>query len=153
MGTRALPSVRASDIASEFPSSRLRPFPRAIHDIQRQSRLEGTCEWIWANPGFMQLSTRSSQQASDRILCDYGPPGCRKSVLASSIEEGFRKKQFTTLFYSFSGMDADRQSINGLIRNFLWQLLQDSSDEGRLDIMLNLIRNGSAWNWRAMGYL
>ena len=80
---------------------------RAIHDIQRQSRLEGMCDWIWANPGFIQWSTRPSPQASDRILCVYGPPGCGKSVLASSIEEGFRKKQFTTLFYSFSGIDAD----------------------------------------------
>ena len=47
-----------------------------------------------------------------------------------------------TLFYSFSGMDADRRSTKRLICTFLWQLLQDSSDERRLDIVLNLMQHG-----------
>lgn len=113
---------------------------KAIHD--RQHRLEGTCEWIFENPNFLRWSTRSPSRASDQVLCIYGPPGCGKSVLATSIVERFRGKKFTTLFYSFSGMDADRQSTQGLIRTFLWQLLQDSPDNKRLDIVLNLMQNG-----------
>ena len=115
---------------------------KAIHERQIESRLAGTCRWIWTNPDFMEWSKQPSPQASDRVLCIYGPPGCGKSVLASSIVEGFQMKKFTTLFYSFSGMDADRQSTNRLICTFLWQLIQDSSDERRLDIVLNLMRNG-----------
>ena len=113
---------------------------KAIHDSQQ--RLEGTCEWIWTNPNFLQWSTCSSSQASNRVLCIYGPPGCGKSVLASSLAEGFQRKQCTTLFYSFSGMEVDRRSTKGLVCTLLWQLLQDSSDERRLGIVLNLIQNG-----------
>ena len=115
---------------------------RAIHDSHRQSRLEGTCGWIWANPDYIKWSTKSLPRAPDRVLCIHGPPGCGKSVLASALAEGFQVKEFTTLFYSFSGMDTDRQSTNGLICTFLWQLLQDSSDERMLDIVLNLMRDG-----------
>ena len=39
-------------------------------------------------------------------------------------------------------MDTDRQSIDGLVRTFLWQLIQDSSDENRLDIVLNPMQSG-----------
>ena len=63
-------------------------------------------------------------------------------MLASSIAEEFQTEQSTTLFYSFSGMDTDRQSIDGLLRTFLWQLLQDDSDDRRLEIVLNLMRGG-----------
>ena len=39
-------------------------------------------------------------------------------------------------------MDADRRSTKGLICTFLWQLLQDGSDERMLDIVLNLMQHG-----------
>ena len=117
---------------------------RAIHQYQRHSRLEGTCRWIWTNPKFVKWHEQSSSQASesDRLLCIYGPHGCGKSALASFIAEELERKPLPVLFYSFSGMDTDRQNIDGLIRTFLWQLLQDSSDNTRLDVVQNLMLKG-----------
>jgi len=87
-----------------------------------------------------QFSSQASE--SDRLLCIYGPHGCGKSALASFIAEELERKPVPVLFYSFSGMDTDRQNIDGLIRTFLWQLLQDSSENTRLEVVQNLMLKG-----------
>jgi tetratricopeptide (TPR) repeat protein len=112
---------------------------RAIHQSQVQARLPGTCNWIWQNSTFKQWMQPSLSAASDRLLCISGTHGCGKSVLASSILEGLKQR---TLFFSFSGTDTGRQGFDSLVRSFIWQLLQDNSNDEIHEMMRGLMLRG-----------
>lgn len=89
----------------------------------------------------MEWNEPSSISASDRLLCISGTHGCGKTV-ASSIIEDLKSKQLRTLFFYFSGKDASLQNFNGLIRTFLWQLLEDTTDQRSLEIVNTLVPKG-----------
>jgi tetratricopeptide (TPR) repeat protein len=115
------------------------PNVRAIHQSQVLVRLPGTCNWIWQNSTFKQWMQLSPSSASNRLLGISGTHGCGKSVLASSIVEGLEQQ---TLFFSFSGTDTGRQSFDSLVRSFIWQLLQDNSNDEIFEMMRGLMLRG-----------
>jgi tetratricopeptide (TPR) repeat protein len=89
----------------------------------------------------MTWNEPSSLSGSDRLLCIYGTHGCGKSVLASSIVKGLKSKQ-QTLFFSFSGTDGKRQTVDSLVRTILWQLLEETTDQQCSEIMNDLMLRG-----------
>ena len=107
-----------------------------------QTKLQGTCDWIWSEPTFTTWNKPSSLSDSDRLLCIYGTHGCGKSVLASSIVKGLKSKQQQTLFFSFSGTDGKRQTVDSLVRTILWQLLEETTDQQCSKIMNDLMLRG-----------
>lgn len=46
------------------------------------------------------------------------------------------------MFFSFSGTDGDRQTLDSLARALLWQLLEETSDDKVFEIMDNLMHRG-----------
>ncbi|KAI1390156.1 uncharacterized protein F4822DRAFT_225814 [Hypoxylon trugodes] len=116
---------------------------RKVHDDRIRERLPGTCDWIWPHPSLMKWSstTRDSPTA-DRLLCLYGTHGCGKSVLASSIVDSLERNGNRVLFFSFSGTDSSRQSLDSLARSLLWQLLQNPVSYEGLNIMRDLMSHG-----------
>ncbi|KAI9856968.1 MAG: hypothetical protein M1813_008684 [Trichoglossum hirsutum] len=114
---------------------------RDTHQHQLRTRLQGTCDWIWVNPTFVEWNEQLSISASDRLLCIYGTHGCGKTVLASSIVDRLESKRQQTLFFPFS-ITANRQGLDALVRTFLWQLLQESSDQEGLEIVQDLMQGG-----------
>jgi len=90
----------------------------------------------------MTWNEPSSLSGSDRLLCIYGTHGCGKSVLASSIVKGLKSKQQQTLFFSFSGTDGKRQTVDSLVRTILWQLLEETTDQQCSEIMNDLMLRG-----------
>ncbi|XTI89109.1 hypothetical protein V2W45_1343896 [Cenococcum geophilum] len=169
-GWKAIASVRKEkDVASEVRSSRFCEYSGKIAKIRRetasmhqqnmkilyaswlkplgdcfpyQTKLQGTCDWIWSEPTFMIWNEPSSLSGSDRLLCIYGTHGCGKSVLASSIVKGLKSKQQQTLFFSFSGTDGKRQTVDSLVRTILWQLLEETTDQQCSEIMNDLMLRG-----------
>jgi hypothetical protein len=115
---------------------------KAVHHFQVQAKLQGTCEWIWANNTFQEWNEASPQAASDRILAIHGIHGCGKTVLASSVISGFDIQGQRRLFFSFSGTDAARRSTDSLVRSFIWQLLRDDPEDNGLDVIKDLILKG-----------
>jgi len=107
-----------------------------------QTKLQGTCDWIWSEPTFMTWNVPLSLSGSDRLLCIYGTHGCGKSVLASSIVKGLKGKQQQTLFFSFSGTDGKRQTVDSFVRTILWQLLEETTDQQCSEIMNDLMLRG-----------
>ncbi|KAH0563134.1 hypothetical protein GP486_002303 [Trichoglossum hirsutum] len=100
-----------------------------------QTKLPGTCDWIWTDPTFMKWNQPSS---SDRLLCIYGTHGCGKSVLASSIVERLKSHQSQTLFFYFSGTDDSQRKLDSLVRTLLWQL-QEFKDALGVEIVHKLM--------------
>ncbi|KAF3926577.1 hypothetical protein AA313_de0204568 [Arthrobotrys entomopaga] len=100
--------------------------------------LPGTCEWIWTDAVFVKWLEPSRHKKSERFLCLQGVNGCGKSVLATSVVKELKKKDCKVLFFSFSGTDSDRQTLDSLARNFLWQLLQEASDDRIFKIIQRL---------------
>lgn len=113
---------------------------RNIHQTLLKDRLSGTCEWIWSQTAVADWKAAQHQSPpDDRILSAYGIPGCGKSVLASSMVQSMRDQGQTVLFFSFSSMDSSRSTHDDLARSFLWQLLEDSTTDERLDVMRRLM--------------
>ncbi|KAF7503591.1 hypothetical protein GJ744_003574 [Endocarpon pusillum] len=115
---------------------------REVYQHLLSSKLYGTCNWIWAHPTFVKWNNLSNSTASDQLLCIHGTNGCGKSVLASSIVEALNSQQQHVFFFSFSGTDASRQTLDALVRALLWQLLQEIGDEQSFSIMQSLISRG-----------
>jgi predicted AAA+ superfamily ATPase len=84
----------------------------------------------------------SSISASERLLCISGTHGCGKTILASSIIEDLKSKQLQTLFFYFSGKDASLQNLDGIVRTFLWQLLEDTTDQRIPELVSMLVLKG-----------
>ena len=108
------------------------------HNIQQ--KLSGTCQWIWSHAKITEwTSTTSSDPPDSRLLQLSGVPGCGKSILASSMVQSLRDKQQQVLYFSFSALDATRQTHNCLVRSFLWQMLQDSNCAKSFEVMRKLM--------------
>ncbi|KUJ10932.1 uncharacterized protein LY89DRAFT_787259 [Mollisia scopiformis] len=85
----------------------------------------------------------TSPPDSDRLLCIYGVHGSGKSVLASSIVSGLKDRQQKTLFFSFSGLESTRKSVEHLLRTILWQLIQIAPPEVGHKTMQDLMAAGA----------
>jgi hypothetical protein len=115
---------------------------KAIQRAQTQTKLRGTCDWILSNPVFAAWDNTTGSDSSDRLLCIHGTHGCGKTILASSIIERLNSKHNETIFFSFSGTDSGRQSFESLLRSFLWQLFQATTNEKNLDCVRTLMLRG-----------
>src|SRR5688572_19363466 len=105
------------------------PNMREVHQDKSQMKLSGTCEWIWSHDALKHWADIQNVATKDRLLCISGKSGCGKSILAASIVENLRQQGRHTMFFSFSGTDASRQSLDSLVRSCVWQLLQDMLNE------------------------
>ncbi|TVY85568.1 Kinesin light chain [Lachnellula suecica] len=105
-------------------------------------KLEGTCGWIWNEEPFSAWIDRENTGQQNRLLCIHGVHGTGKSVLASSIVDSLKDKQFQTLFFSFCGADGSRKSVEHLLRTILWQQLQRVDAEVRQKTMQELMEHG-----------
>ncbi|KAJ5358210.1 hypothetical protein N7541_005368 [Penicillium brevicompactum] len=115
---------REQDLQMQFEAWLKPPNVRETQQDHARRRLPGTCDWIWSNPTFLRWNDSSPSSAPDRVFCIYGPPGSGKSILASAIVDRLWNEKVSTLFYTFSGMNASHQKSNGLIRSLLWQLVK-----------------------------
>jgi replication-associated recombination protein RarA len=85
-----------------------------------------------------------------KAMIIHGPAGVGKSIIASFIYETFVQKtkqqpgnQNIMLYFSFSKIDASRQSINSLARTLLSQLLEQNRDGLLFPLFDKLMENGS----------
>jgi hypothetical protein len=120
------------------------PNIREVHNAQTRKKLHGSCEWIWTHPTFLQWDNPSATSASDRFLYLFGTHGCGKSILASSIVEKLKNQDRLVLFFSFSGTDASRQTLDSMARALLWQLsreitLKETTAKQCFEIMRTLL--------------
>lgn len=88
----------------------------------------------WTNP--------SPLSVSGRLLCISGTHGCGKTILASSIIEDLQSKQLQIIFYYFSGKNARLKTLDGIVRAFLWQLLDGTTDQRSLGLLNSLVLKG-----------
>ena len=79
---------------------------------------------------------------SGRFLCISGTHGCGKTILASSIIEHLKSIQLQTIFFYLSGKNASLKNLDGIVRTFLWQLLEEATDERSLELISNLVLKG-----------
>jgi ABC-type dipeptide/oligopeptide/nickel transport system ATPase component len=104
--------------------------------------LPGTCDWIRKNPAFIKWIEPSSTSISDRFLCISGTHGCGKTILASSIIEHLKSTKLRTIFFYLSGKNATLKNLDGIVLSFLWQLLEEATDERSLELISNLMLRG-----------
>jgi ABC-type dipeptide/oligopeptide/nickel transport system ATPase component len=104
--------------------------------------LPGTCDWIGTNTAFLKWNESSSTSISGRLLCISGTHGCGKTILASSIIEHLKSIQRQTIFFYFSGKNAGLKSLDGIVRTFLWQLLEEATDERTIELINNFMLRG-----------
>lgn len=118
------------------------PNVRQIQQDRVRERLPRTCDWIWSNTMFTKWNSLSPLSPLEGLICIYGPPGCGKSILASSIVDNMWGNKMRALFFAFSGVDANRQKIGGLVRSLLWQLLEVAPGERTLSIFHSFMLRG-----------
>ncbi|KAE8419854.1 nucleoside phosphorylase domain-containing protein [Aspergillus pseudocaelatus] len=117
------------------------PYVRETQQDQIRKRLLGTYE-IWSNPIFSRWKAAPLISAPDRLMCIHGPPGCGKSILASSIVDCMWNDNVSALFFAFSGMHASQLKSSGLIRSLLWQLVEIAPEEQAISILHDLMLRG-----------
>ncbi|CZR62960.1 uncharacterized protein PAC_12857 [Phialocephala subalpina] len=118
------------------------PNVRDFHQLQLHAKLTGTCGWIKGDPAFMEWNGPSSLSVSGRLLCISGTHGCGKTILASSIIEDLKSTQRQTIYFYFSGMKETLKSLNGIVRSFLWQLVEETTDQRSLELITGLVLKG-----------
>jgi len=128
------------------------PNTRSVQYAQIQTKLDGTCDWIWSNPEFILWKESGAPDVNKRLLFVSGVHGCGKSVLASSIVDRLSQQNQRTVFFSFSGTDSNRQSVESMLRSWIWQLFQGNVDENTLESACNLTLKGQPlvsdlWNF------
>lgn len=81
-------------------------------------RYPGTGTWFLNSPEF-----KFWLKGYYRHLCVYGPVGCGKTVLTSTILDFLRKTQKgVVLYFFFDFNDIYKRTFNGLLRSLLFQL-------------------------------
>jgi NACHT domain/Ankyrin repeats (many copies) len=77
-----------------------------------------TCHWIYDTLEFKSWESRKYQH-----LWIYGKPGSGKSVLAASFVEYLQMHDSAVAYFFCSSGDDSRQTIDSILRTWLWQLL------------------------------
>lgn len=100
------------------------------------SKVSGTTEWIFTQPAYIDWQNVSCVDSINRMLAIVGKPGCGKSVLAATIAETLgRHPEYCSIFFSFSCIDAGRQTLEHLIRTLLWGALDALEPSNRATMM------------------
>lgn len=132
------------------------PNVRQIQQDQVQRSVMGTCDWIWSNTTFISWYEAPVSSTKDGMICIYGPPGCGKSILASSLADHMWNNKLLALFFAFSGMNASHQKSTALIRSLLWQLVELAPQEHIVSLLHNLMLRGQptvSELWKAFGMI
>ena len=107
-----------------------------------QMRLDGTCDWIRADPMFSAWTAGTLTSVHDRLLYICGKPGCGKTILASWLADSLSGNTVHSLFFPFSSTDATRQTTDDLIRSLIWQILRSNATESIWDTVHGLMSKG-----------
>jgi tetratricopeptide (TPR) repeat protein len=113
-----------------------------VQESRFSMKLEGTCEWFWSHQSVKVWTTEQGPASRDRLLCVSGKSGCGKSILASSVVKVLRERHQRAIFFSFSGTDASRATLDDLVRSLLWQVLDDPDEETGLHLIRDLMAHG-----------
>ncbi|KAI0191489.1 hypothetical protein EV127DRAFT_428485 [Xylaria flabelliformis] len=107
--------------------------------------LQGTCEWIWSHPSFcewQQAPAHSSPVGHEhRIMCIYGPKGCGKSVLATSLVKKLESPDNLAICFSFWAGSDDQRKLLAFLRTFLWHVIQKIPDDSLTQISAPLLKS------------
>ncbi|KAI0862627.1 hypothetical protein F4860DRAFT_523009 [Xylaria cubensis] len=107
--------------------------------------LQGTCEWIWSHPLFcewQQAPAHSSPVGHEhRIMCIYGPKGCGKSVLATSLVKKLESPDNLAICFSFWAGSDDQRKVLAFLRTFLWHVIQKLPDDSLTQISAPLLKS------------
>ena len=115
---------------------------KQVHTHHIKARLDGTCDWISTNDAFKRWIEPGSSTAITRLLAISGSHGCGKSILTSSIVVRLVEQQQCTLYFSFSSLDGNRQTVENLLRTMLWQLVHETTNKAIVDIVQKLRKQG-----------
>ncbi|UKZ61288.1 uncharacterized protein TrAtP1_002554 [Trichoderma atroviride] len=132
------------------------PNVRQIQQDRIEARHPGTCDWIWSNTTFTNWKALTPTSPFDGLLCVSGPPGCGKSVLASSIVDHMWNNSANALFFAFTGMYASHLKLDSLVRSLLSQLLQECTGEQGIRILQDFMLKGQPTIsdlWRAFSMI
>ncbi|CAH0022634.1 unnamed protein product [Clonostachys rhizophaga] len=94
-----------------------------VHQARSRTRVTGTCEWLLSSQAYDSWVRTESDLAEDRLLSILGKGGCGKSILSSYIVDKTQEGHGITIYFSFSGADAPRQTLQSLVRSLVSQLV------------------------------
>ncbi|KAH1416219.1 hypothetical protein KXW31_004599 [Aspergillus fumigatus] len=120
-GTKAV--VENLNLDSQFDKVRrwlCPPDPSTNLNEAHKKRHQGTGSWFLENQIFKQWKTGKRQH-----LWLHGLPGCGKTVLSATIIENLNQQldaSHVVLFFFFDFTDADKQSLDKLVRSLVAQL-------------------------------
>lgn len=115
---------------------------KQVQESRFSMKLDGTCEWFWSHETVKLWTAEEGPASRDQLLCVSGKSGCGKSILASSVVEALRQRHQRAIFFSFSGTDASRATLDDLVRSLLWQVLDDPDEEAGLHMIRDLMAHG-----------
>ncbi|TRX94498.1 hypothetical protein FHL15_004653 [Xylaria flabelliformis] len=112
---------------------------------QNEAIDQGTCEWIWSHSSFcewQQAHAHSSPVGHEhRIMCIYGPKGCGKSVLATSLMKKLESPDNLAICFSFWAGSDDQRKLLAFLRTFLWHVIQKIPDDNLTQISAPLLKS------------
>ncbi|CAG9983333.1 unnamed protein product [Clonostachys byssicola] len=109
-----------------------------VHQARSRTRVAGTCEWLLSSQAYSNWLGSQSGLAEDRLLGILGKGGCGKSILSSYIVDKTQEEHGTTLYFSFSGADAPRQTLRSLVRSLVSQLIHKLEYMGGYELVHEL---------------
>lgn len=116
-------SIWCSPTAVEEHMQRLQrwlsaPDPSTNYRRALQQRQDGTALWFFESDEFSQWTS-----TTDSRLWLSGIPGCGKTVLSSAIIEKLEMdSSHTVLYFFFDFSDAEKRSLEGMLRSLINQL-------------------------------
>ncbi|CEJ82954.1 Putative Pfs, NACHT and Ankyrin domain protein [[Torrubiella] hemipterigena] len=138
--TKAVASSVLSDIHTEKIRRWLRPpDPSKNLNEARKRRHEGTGTWLLENPVF-----REWHSGSHRYVWLNGLAGCGKTILSATVLDYLiTVHDGLLLFFFFDFSDATKQTLDGMLRSFAFQLyLFGAVSGGPLDESFQVHRDG-----------
>ncbi|CAI6086900.1 unnamed protein product [Clonostachys chloroleuca] len=109
-----------------------------VHQARSRMRVAGTCEWLLSSQAYDSWLRTESCLAEDRLLSILGKGGCGKSILSSYIVENTQEWHGITIYFSFSGADAPRQTLRSLVRSLVSQLVHKPEYMGGYELVHEL---------------
>ncbi|CAH0044725.1 unnamed protein product [Clonostachys solani] len=109
-----------------------------VHQARSRMRVAGTCEWLLSSQDYDSWLRTESDLAEDRLLGVLGKGGCGKSILSSYIVDNVQEEHGITIYFSFSGADAPRQTLQSLVRSLVSQLVHKPDYIGGYELVHEL---------------
>ncbi|CAG9947012.1 unnamed protein product [Clonostachys rosea f. rosea IK726] len=109
-----------------------------VHQARSRMRVTGTCEWLLSSQAYDSWLRTESDLAEDRLLGILGKGGCGKSILSSYIVDKTQEGNAATIYFSFSGADAPRQTLQSLVRSLVSQLVHKPGYIGGYELVHEL---------------